>query len=301
MLRCLGVALFFVLLCSLDPRSVLSILLRANLLHLVLAALFLLLTVYVRGERWAFLLKKCDVTVSRALVLRANYSSVLFSFITPGRIGELGKAFMLRLGDPTAVVKATATVFYDRLWDVGVIVAFGMISTLGLELDVKVDLPVGAALLLGGGFVLALGIWLLKTDPVRQFLERIAIRNNIDSSQIKSLFSNFGATFWKTTPVALGLTILSLGFQVVMAHFFAAALSLHLSPVELVFFVCSSTLVSLLPISFAGLGTRDGVFVFVFMQKGYSPEAAIGFSFCFFLGNLFLAFVGWLFWVLMEK
>ena len=64
-------------------------------------------------------------------------------------------------------------------------------------------------------------------------------------------------------------------------------------------FVPLATVASMLPISLAGLGVREGIFVFLFAKAGVSKELAIGLSLLFFFISVAVSLIGGVLYIRM--
>ncbi len=56
------------------------------------------------------------------------------------------------------------------------------------------------------------------------------------------------------------------------------SVDIHLPFIKIVFFVTFANLLSFLPISFSGIGTREGSLVYLFSTENLSGESALAFS-----------------------
>ena len=297
-IRLAGVGLFIVLILITDIDSIYQILASVSMIPLGIALSVVMTVIFIRGMRWGLLLHATGVVCSKYQTHRVNYYSIFLSMITPGRVGEFGKAFLLGTNKPSIVADIVGTVLVDRLWDIVVISVLGLTSVMmlgiGFELNVRIlALGLSACIIIFAGM-----IFVLRTSLVAGLVNRLKRSLNIKEVQIIQTLHESLKLLVRTSPLAFVLTLVSWILQAVMAHFLAVAIGLHITPVALVFFVAASTLLTLLPISISGIGTRDGAFILIFAKMGYPPEAAIGFSMCFLFTNLFLAVFGWLLWII---
>jgi hypothetical protein len=75
------------------------------------------------------------------------------------------------------------------------------------------------------------------------------------------------------------LTFLAWGFNILAAHFTSRSLVLPLSLWQAGACFCLSTLFTLIPVSVAGIGTRELAMVYLFSCLGLPSEQAVAFSF----------------------
>jgi uncharacterized protein (TIRG00374 family) len=299
-IRLFGIVLLSILLYFTDFKSILSIVVSLNISFLVIAMAIVLTVIFIRGIRWGLLLRANGIFCPILKVLQANYFSVFLSMLTPGRVGELGKAFLLGTREPSGLAMIIGTVIVDRFLDISVVTILGLISATILCINYNINIS-GLVLWFAIGFIIIAAIVIaFRISIFAQFAMRLTNIIGLKNLEVAKTFQESVKLFIRTLPTSFFLTLLSWALQSVMAHFIALAIGLYFTPITLVFFVATSTLISLLPISFGGIGTRDGVFILVFSKMGYPPEAAISYAMCFLCVNFFLAIFGWLFWVAVD-
>jgi len=69
--------------------------------------------------------------------------------------------------------------------------------------------------------------------------------------------------------------------------------------ITITLFMAISNLISLMPISISGLGTRDATLIYLFSLIGLNPETAVSYAFLVFIafflcGGLMGAFAWWI-------
>ncbi len=85
--------------------------------YLPLVFLVLWFTIYLRGTRWSFLLKKL-VPVRRKEVLKVYMMGAVIDFLIPVRISEIIKCNYIKRRYRLPISKVLPTVFIDKLFDV---------------------------------------------------------------------------------------------------------------------------------------------------------------------------------------
>ena len=96
------------------------------------------------------------------------------------------------------------------------------------------------------------------------------------------------------------LTVLAWSVCFIQYYFLALALGLNLNYFSIFFVVPILFLVSLIPISISGIGTRDAAAILVLSSFGISPELAIAFSLGILIENYILAVFGFVIWLRMK-
>jgi uncharacterized membrane protein YbhN (UPF0104 family) len=96
-------------------------------------------------------------------------------------------------------------------------------------------------------------------------------------------------------PALLGALLISLPFTlnlVLIQYLIARALGVDVPFAVFPLFVPIISLVNLLPFTFNGLGLREGLYVFLFVPVGVSPEEAIAMSLAFYFLRFATGIVG---------
>ena len=91
-------------------------------------------------------------------------------------------------------------------------------------------------------------------------------------------------------------SILAFGLYFMSIYFLTKGLNLELSFFQVVLIMTITSLITLIPISFLGIGTRDAGLVAVFAFFGQSPEQAVALSMALLLLRIAIVFMGSVFW-----
>lgn len=224
----------------------------------------------------------------------AYMASYTIGIITPGRIGEIARLYYLRQHSNTGFLLAFRTIVTDRIFDLGVLVmmALGGLLHFGPLRIENVYMAVMIAVLF---FFTAMysTFWLLNLLRKR-----------------KQLSENRLIVFlWDTIRPAIGKQSIVLWLITVVAYilFYAAisfifqSLSIQLQLIDIAIVLSVVGLATILPISWAGFGTREMTLVYLLSFYGISAETALSFSLLQFVAFfLWGSLVGLVFWVLMP-
>jgi len=260
------------------------------------AGLMALCLVYaLKSLRWNRLNRSFGIPTTWRSALVFYLSAGFLSVITPGRLGELAKIYFLKRKYGTDLPSATSSVILDRIWDVLVLSMAGGISLLGvLSPSENNTLILTLVALL---FLLSLGMVLL---PSLIFRPALYLTRRLPALH-KSLHEILG--LWKEGRSKHFLSSLVL---TATAFLLLAALPLLFSvgsPAPIHFghgiaAISVSNILSFLPVTVAGFGTRELVFTEVWKLQDYSREIALSISTAYFLitylGSLFMGGVVYL-------
>jgi len=279
-----GPVLLAYVLAKTDLGELAAILRRAHLGELGLGLVLTWVIVLVRAYRWHRINEREGIHLPFGREFTFYAAAFAIGAVTPGRLGELSKVhYVSAAGHHSA--RVFAGVLIDRLADVAWILLVGAAgSALYLSRPGGVapgSRTVPVVVLLGGVVAVGLGCaawrrWgrLLAHGTMR----RVAGWIELVWSAVRAGRGSLGSI--------LLLTLLSWLIQYVQGYLLAKSLGLDLRFVDVSIFMTIVGLVSLLPISVLGLGSRDITLIYLFQQAGYGRAEALSFSACLFLAVL---------------
>jgi len=298
--RTIGLAIFaYIIIFQIDVKKSLAILTDLKAGYLILSLLLVVPAILVKSIRWWTLLRNQKIPLSLREAL-ALYTIGLFGgFVTPGQLGDFIKVYYLRKGGQS-VVKSFTCVLFDRLFDVLVFVLFGFAGVL-----VFMDLLAGRAILIGVvGAVAALILAFIHKQKILSIISRIytyyvpgkikeSTKTHLDDFLVvsKEVFRR------KLFKILFGYSFLGMVIYLIRVYFLALSLKISISIPY--FFACISvvSLICLIPISIADVGTRDGALIFMFSKLGIEKEYALSLSLLILLLAILNGTIGFLVWL----
>ncbi len=259
-----------------------------------LTGLGILCAVYaIKSLRWHLLNRAFGITTSWRRSLVFYLSAGFLSVITPGRLGEFAKVYFLKRSHGIDLASATSSVIMDRIWDVLVLsLAAGLSMLLFLN-----DIGWVAILFIVLLFMASLGMILIPKlifYPVLLGIRRFPrLRRRLE--EVFHLWSRK-----RFSQFVISLTITALAF--IMLAAIPVLFSGHTPyPVSIrsgIGVISVSNILSFIPITIAGFGTRELVFVQVWELNHYPKEIALSVSTAYFmvtyLGSLLIGGVVYL-------
>src|SRR5262249_39784736 len=126
----------------------------------------------LRGYRWALLLKQSGFGLKVRDATEIIFISWLVNCLVPAKLGDVYRAWLLKINSTVSLSRTFGTVFIERVLDLFAIVTLGLAAGFvsfrsGLPPDVQIVFAIGV------GFVLALAAGLLT---MRNFGRRILLR-----------------------------------------------------------------------------------------------------------------------------
>jgi len=213
----------------------------------------------VDAVRWRLALAGlgCRLGFAEALLLQA--SSIPLRLVTPAKSGVLVSAFYLQRRHELPVARALSSVLLEKCHN---LVAYvGLVALLPLAGAVSGDwaLTVPTGWLVAGSAALIAGAslgWALR--------ERVLARLGPRAEKLTQLVS----AFWEIGPagqlVLFALTALGMGLEFVEFHLLFQAVGVHLPLTALTYGLAVSILISNLPLTLGGVGTREAAALVLF-------------------------------------
>jgi uncharacterized protein (TIRG00374 family) len=265
-----------------DPRTIISIVLPIVLLVLVVGLLgnidFQQLLAYIasanpwlllaalgvyylgfplRGYRWSLLLRGAGYRVPVRDSTEIIFISWLVNCLVPAKLGDVYRAYLLKLNFAVSLSKTFGTVFIERVFDLFAIVVLGVAAGFwsfrdNLTPEVRLVFAIGVAVVV----VLAVGLFVVRNfghriidrlprrlHRAREFYERFEEGVFSISRRQLPVLVVVTALIWATEAMRLYLVVLALGFEDVRLGLSGA------------FFVALiASLLTAIPLTPAGLG-----------------------------------------------
>ncbi|MGD2205744.1 MAG: lysylphosphatidylglycerol synthase transmembrane domain-containing protein [Anaerolineae bacterium] len=299
--RLSGLGLLALILVKLDLKATAAALANVRWSYLLAAVAANLLLFGLKSWRWRELLRMQGSVYPWRDAFLAFVAGLFLGLVTPGRVGEMGKAFYLEQDQGMPLSEGLASVLMDRLFDLYTILVLGAIGLAWFRLIptwamVLVAIGTGAALLLPFALLseqlAAAGLGLVRRLPiVRRYDTRLTEATERFQRALQPLL----------TPgliAPLGLTLAAYALFFGQGQLLTLALALPMDIVYLAVCLSVAGVITVLPISISGLGTRDAILIGLFAPLGIRAERAVAFSTLFFLtfyiGGGAIGAVAWL-------
>ena len=235
------------------------------------AALGLAVVNYLlRGVRWHLLLRNRGIAVPRddsALVFVAGFALA----ITPGKVGELVKSYLLRSLHQVPVARSAPVVIAERVAD---LIALLILSVIGVALyGVAAELVIGAAAVIGLGMLvlawpaLAHRLGELATTPRRLARFRPRVRELVDGL---TALSRPGVMVWSTALSLAAWLAECVGFALIVDAFPGTAVPFGLA----MLIYAATTIAGALSFLPGGLGVTEGAMALLLVQGSHGVDAA---------------------------
>lgn len=279
-----SVGLIAFILSAIDVQKLGVVLANANPLWLIPAILFSFGGVLARVRRWKELLDSLSLRVSFWELTQIYFVGFLFNNLLPSGLGGDAIRMMELNRHSERAGDSVTSVLVDRFVGLFASLSLALIALIFRWNAVPPELAIfSVATALG----LLVTLFILINKPLYDGLRRWSpVRKVTDIKFITSLFRSFQdyrpAVLARAYVWSLLLSVCLIGMNAGIG----AALGAEISLVPYMVFVPLASIVLILPISFAGLGTRELAYVYLFGQVGVPEEIAFGLSLLvYFIGN----------------
>ncbi len=294
-LKIIGFIVLAWVLTRVDLTGVWSALKAARFGWLIGGAMLLLLSFLVKIFRWRRILAAQGVYESFPRIFQYSFAAFFLALITPGRVGEMAKAGFVRRPEGITLGSLITGAVLDRLFDLWIL---AVTAACGVATLVATKSTTAAVLITGA--VAAVAPFLMAATPFRRRLihavDAIHRRQGLAASLAEKVLS-FLSEFIKLTRRILLPGILAT--LVASALFFSGclllsfSLNLEIGFIRLSAYISMAAMLSFLPVTVAGLGTREACLIYFFTLEGIPSEGALAFSGLYFAATyLLLGLIG---------
>ena len=279
LLRVFGVLVFIGILLRIDRLALLQAVTKANLLLITLALVSAFLSYGFKALRWHVLQHAAGLKPDLRASWRTYMIGIFLSVVTPGKVGDLGRAaYLKRAGSSLGL--ALAITLADRILDIVTIAALAVMSA-GWLWGPTAGLIAGASLL--GILLVGFIAWKHGARIMQLFLRPAPL-----------LFPHLRG---ESLLLLFVTTVFGWALYFLWAILLAYAIGITLPVSTLIAVITIAGIVALIPISPSGFGTRDAALVTLLAPYDISPESAVALGFLMFSTILISAIPGLFEWM----
>lgn len=273
--------IFYLIFQKIDYIILKETFLNINLFYLVTAFLILLLAIIVSAKKWQSVLNIIGYHLSFKESFKIIMASFPLSTVTPSKSGDLIRAYYLK--DSLSPTRTIGAVMAERLTDVLVLAIYSFIGALVLKNKLILGISLTVILLIPI-FLFVIGKIKLPFPKLAEKIENILYASKIliksPSKSLPVLF--YSLLLWLIPFFGIKFLFLSLGANVPLFYIAAAF------PI--------TVFAGLIPITIAGMGTRDSAIIYFFSLWAESSiclgvgllYSLIGYWFVSLIGLLFM-------------
>lgn len=260
---------------SIDLKETLSIILGSNYLLLLLCILLYLVGQSISAYKWSIISKAIGFQRKFSEYIQFYYIGMFFNLFLPTTIGgDVGKAYYLSKGCPQRrKAPAIYTVLAERFSGLAVL---AWIGTIALFTPFADKIPA-----LIKYFALFLSVFIVVGAPlfpviIKNFFSK---SNWLNRSMLKDI-----AVFWDVRLAAkcLGWSLLFHCIIIVIHMLIGLSIDLPINPMYFCAVYPIVAIIGFLPISFNGIGVREGAYIYFFLMMGVNKSAGLAFGILWF-------------------
>ncbi len=292
--KLIGIILLAALLRRIDLGSFFDVLRQFHWPEILLLEIISALVILTKALRFRILAGRFSVPIDLKKSTIIYGSSMFFSTITPGRVGDFIKVFYLKNLYRSSLQKGVYLSLVDRIFDLLTIALFALF---GLALIIPVRVITVVCL-----FGLEL-IWILylfgkkySAKLITGFIARLGRRFKVDLENI-----DFSLLFSRRLILPALLSLIPNGLIFCQMIYISHISQTAIAPLSIIGILALGNLISMLPVTISGLGTRDAAFVYLLARQGIPATQAMTLSLSFFLfNNLGILFFGLLLFLIFK-
>ncbi|MDT7880649.1 MAG: lysylphosphatidylglycerol synthase transmembrane domain-containing protein [Candidatus Hydrothermia bacterium] len=285
----ISVILIYIIFKNMDIRAFLNHLKSINLLLYLIAIVFGFIGYFFSAVRWFIFIKAYKLNVSFFEANKYVFVGLFLGLILPSGAGvDLVRFFYAQRNNLDRRAEVLSSIFVDRF--VGVI-ALVCLALLGVYFGVEKIREVAKELI--WIMLLLIGFFIFMLTPLFEKII-LSLFGNVKrfriGERIQKLLNSF--SLYKENKIVV---ISSFFISIIMQFFFGAsaffiskALGFNLNLVEVILITSAINFITMLPISFSGIGIREGGFIF-FLSDKIGLEGAVALSLLYYFSGI-LAF-----------
>jgi len=276
-----------------------------KVIYIITVPFFVLIIILLKGLKWKLILNQYGQKFSYKDACMTWCIGAFAGGFTPGQAGEAVKALYVKKANPDkSFSECLSTIVSDKIIEIYSLMALAIISALFLlnrlsENLLYIPVIVIACLILVVFYALTeykVYIFLGKLfHPIMRFIIPHRYRDTLKVSLERFLSGIWELKNEKRTLLILWFIAIFTWF-ILFINLYLLALSLSLN-ISLFYMMLISPIISfasILPISIAGLGTRDATAIFFFNEIGLGSESAVAWSMLNLATGWILSLIGWI-------
>lgn len=245
-----------------------QVLFSVNIPLLLLGLILSLGTIALRVYRWKYLSEKYHTAISWRDSSIVSIASLFYANITPGKVGDLYKAYYMQKRYAMSFVDGISMIFYERFFELMILfLAASAIVFIELKGITVIILEVTAVILL------LLFFFYYKADYFLSLMER----NSSRIPFLKKIPADFRIRKLPFRDIVgvFSITVFSLGSEFVRLWVIALAFGYTLNPILLTIFFCLSIIAGLASQIPLGVGVMEASLGYFLILLGVASTDAM--------------------------
>jgi uncharacterized protein (TIRG00374 family) len=265
-------------------NSVVSAFATFNWMILPLLFLLSLINYFFRFLKWDYYLRVVDVKVKKVDSFSIFMSGLIMS-VTPGKMGELMKSYLVREVTNTPISRTFPIIFAERITD--------MVSLLFIALAGAYIFNFGRDIALGIGLFFVAVLILISNRKIALPIISLLEKNNFLKKHLSSIHNAYESSYLLLRPMPLiYMTLLSLiswSFECFGYHIILINFNVQVSFLWAAFSYCFATIVGAVTMLPGGLGVTEGSLTFMLIRNNVPKDIAVASTFIIRVVTLWFA------------
>ncbi|HAB51999.1 MAG: hypothetical protein A2315_11540 [Ignavibacteria bacterium RIFOXYB2_FULL_35_12] len=267
-------ALYLALTIYADLNNLSKVLSKFSLWLFPLVLILSLLNYISRFLKWDYYLLILKVNIKRIDSFSIFMSGLIMS-VTPGKMGEILKAYLVKQISGTPISRTAPIIFAERITDFISLVIIALVGAYVYDYGRNIVLGVGIFFLL---VVLIISNKNIALPIINQF-EKIKFLKKY----LLNIHAAYESSYLLLRPLPLFymtmLSFVSWSFECLGYHLILANFDVDLSYLWASFSYAFATIVGAISMLPGGLGLTEGSLTYMLIQKSYSKEVAVASTF----------------------
>jgi len=230
----------------------------------------------VRFSKWDYYLRIINVKLSRIDSLSVFMSGLVMS-VTPGKMGEVLKAYLVKQLTGTSISKTAPIVFVERITD--------FVSLMLIALAGAYYYNYGRMIVIIVALFFFVVIVFLSNRTIALPVLKLMEKNDFLNRHLSKIHNAYESSYLMLRPFPLlKMTLLSLfswffecfGYYLILRNF---PINIHISLLWSAFSYCFAIIIGAVSMLPGGLGVTEGSLTFMLVQKGVSNQYAVASTF----------------------
>ena len=292
--------IFYWIFKSVNIKDTLNVLEKTNLSYFFFAFLLGNLSNIFLTIKWGRLAGPLKIKSNFFELLKLNYISIFYSSFLPGQSsGELIKGLRLTKKE-SSIQKVWVPIFIDKITNLLMVFIIGFVAVLSDKtFRTNSTLIFTISLLTVSFSVITLVLFSENTKRFIDFLRNKLIKCMRLVKLKTDLLENFSLTYlenYKKHNLLMFETLIWSALiklpHVFTFYFLALSLNIDLDFIQCAWLFSIISLITLIPISFSGLGVRESTMIVILSQLGIERFNSLSLSILIFLTGILVAIIG---------
>jgi len=297
----ISAGLFIFIIHKVDINQLASIFLSLKTSYFLMAFILIIVEQILLSYLWFILIKVKEGNQSFTRIIYITFISGFLGFLLPASVGtEFAKVYQLRKGN-YRLLDCISSVLVMRVVSLSSLIFVSVAGIwFALYSGLIIEQPLTYTVLIISIFYFLVFYFFFKIHFSHSFIMNMCLGSNFLYTKIKQIYDSLiiYRNHAKTICFASCLGILIQIIRIITVYAASLALDLHI-PIKYFFMLVPLVLIiTLLPISLAGLGIREGAYMYLFRLAGVSATNSFTLSLTISMLGILIILLGGLMYVI---